>query len=373
MTQGLLATALHDWHTSHKARMVEFSGWKMPVQYSTGIVAEHHAVRQTVGLFDISHMARLEFQGPSATSFLDQLLTKHVAKLKPGQIRYSLITNDRGGILDDVLVYRLPEETPHYYLVVNAGNAAKIIDHLSVVAHEFSEDAQCEWIDHTLPTSMFALQGPKAVELLTSLTSDDLATLKYYRCQSTTFQNVEVFVSRTGYTGEDGFELVVPNDHAEEIWNTLLTRGEVFGIQPVGLGARDTLRLEAAMPLYGHELSEDINPFQAGLGFAVDLDKGTFWGSEALTAIQKETPQKVRIGLELEGKRIAREHYPVTVDGQSVGEVTSGTLSPTLEKPIAMAYVPPDYAAVGTKLAVEIRGKEAPAKVIPLPFYQRAK
>lgn len=373
MTQGLLTTALHDWHALHKGRMVEFSGWKMPVQYANGIVAEHHAVRQAIGLFDISHMARIEFKGPAATDYLDQLLTKHVAKLKPGQIRYSLITDSQGGILDDVLVYRLPEETPRYYLVVNAGNAEKIRNHLPLVADRLPDDAEYQWVDDTLQTSMFALQGPKALELMTKLTSSEIEQLKYYRCQHTNLQGVEIFVSRTGYTGEDGFELVLANDQAEKVWNLLLSEGEPLGIQPAGLGARDTLRLEAAMPLYGHELSEEINPFQAGLGFAVDVDKGDFWGAEALKKLKGQPQTITRVGLELEGKRIAREHYPVLAEGQRIGEVTSGTFSPTLQKSIAMAYVGPKYAAAGTQLAVEIRGKAAPAEVVSLPFYQRKK
>ena len=363
MTAPLRQTVLADWHATHGGRMVEFGGWNMPVQY-TGIVEEHNAVRQAAGLFDISHMGRLIFQGPGAAEFLDELVTSRVANLAVGQIRYGLVCNETGGILDDVLVYRLDDA---FSLVVNASNREKI---LGWVEPRLAS-AHVRMIDTTLETAMLALQGPRALEILSELTDAPLADLKYYHGLPAEVAGQNAYISRTGYTGEDGFELIV-TEGAVDLWNKLLETGRDRGLIPCGLGARDTLRLEAAMPLYGHELSEQIDPLTAGLSFAVKLDKGPFTGREALQALREQSGRPVRVGLELDSRRIAREHTPILVDGQPAGTVTSGTFSPTLQKSIAMGYVPARAATPGTSVAVDIRGKIEPARVVSLPFYQRA-
>jgi aminomethyltransferase len=353
-------TALFDWHVAHKARMVPFGGWEMPVQYA-GIVAEHKAVRSAAGLFDVSHMARLSFGGADAQALLEKVFTNSVGTMKDFQVRYGLICNEAGGILDDVLVYRWPYG---YAMVVNASNREKILTWLQ--RHAAGKDVQIQ--DQTESTVMVAVQGPKAVELVRGMFREDVTGLKYYYAQPTRYRDQNCVVSRTGYTGEDGFEVMVSNALGVNLWDELIGRGAV----PCGLGARDTLRLEAAMPLYGHELSESINPLQAGLGWAVKLDKGEFIGREALRSADAAKP--VRVGLELEGKRAAREGCPVqTADGRPVGTVTSGSYAPWLEKSIAMAYVEPASASVGTKLVVDIRGTPAPADVVPMPFYKRVK
>lgn len=362
MTDTLRRTPLNDWHVAHGGRMVEFGGWHMPVQY-TGIVEEHTAVRTAAGLFDISHMGRLIFQGPETAGFLNELVTSRVDSLAVGQIRYGLVCSEQGGILDDVLVYRLDDA---FGLVVNASNREKILGWIEPKLAA----AHVRMIDTTTDSAMLALQGPRALEILQTLTKAAVGNLKYYHGMPAEVCGLDAYVSRTGYTGEDGFELVV-TDGAVELWNKLLDAGQPQGLLPCGLGARDTLRLEAAMPLYGHELSESIDPLTAGLGFAVKFDKAAFFGREALLAIRDRQDRPVRVGLELEGRRIAREQTPILVDGQPAGHVTSGTFSPTLQKSIAMGYVPAAAAAVGTAVAVDIRGKIEPARVVGLPFYQR--
>ncbi len=361
--EPLLRTACHEWHAAHGGRIVDFAGWEMPVQYST-ITEEHLAVRHAAGLFDIAHMGRLTFKGPDASRFLDSIVTNDVASLKLGQIRYALITNEAGGILDDVLVYRFESS---YLLVVNASNRLKIVkwieDHIDGFDVEFE--------DITVSRFMLALQGPKALEVLDPLVDTDLTDISYYYGTESSIADQAAIVSRTGYTGEDGFEVIVAADFGLSLWKTLIEQGATVGLKPAGLGCRDTLRLEAAMPLYGHELDESIDPLTAGLGFAVKLDSADFIGKSALVAAKQTGTTKKRIGLVLEGRRIAREGATVLNEGEAVGEVTSGTFSPTLEKPIAMAYVQPGCSAVGTKLTVDIRGKSISADVIKLPFYRR--
>ena len=359
----LLRTPLYDWHVAHGGRMVEFGGWEMPVQYA-GIVEEHHAVRNAAGLFDISHMGRLRFKGADACRFLDAVLTNDVSKLRAGQVRYALVCNEAGGVLDDVLVYRFDDV---YWLVVNASNREKIVAWLE--GHRAAFDVRIE--DLTLLTGMIAVQGPHAAS---ALGEDDLAlwqTLKYYTATIGDLASGAI-VSRTGYTGEDGCELIVPREATTLVWEKLIARGAASGVRPCGLGARDTLRLEAAMPLYGHELTEQIDPLTAGLSFAVKLDKPDFIGKAALVAIAKRTDRPVRVGLKLDGRRIAREGCAVFVGEHRIGDVTSGTFSPTLQQPIAMAYVAPPHAAVGTAVEIDIRGKREAASVASLPFYKRA-
>jgi len=366
-------TPLYDWHAAHHCRMVDFAGWSMPVQYES-IVAEHQAVRSGVGLFDVSHMGRLKFTGPAALEFLDGLLTRRVADLAEGQVRYSLMTSESGGILDDVLIYRLADEAGRDYclLVVNASNRRKIWDWVS--AHLAGHDVHAT--DLTIETCLIAVQGPTAARALQPLTDLDLAALKYYHAAPTAVGGRPAIVSRTGYTGEDGFEVMAAADAAVEIWEAILESGRGDGAVPAGLGARDTLRLEAAMPLYGHELSETIDPLTAGLAFAVNLEGRKFPGRDALARIKQRPLERRRVGLELAGRRVPREHYAIRranepISSESIGEVTSGTFSPTLGRPIAMGYVRADSAEPGTDLMVDIRGQWEPARIVKLPFYRR--
>lgn len=356
-------TPLYSRHVALGARMVDFAGWEMPVQY-TGIVEEHQTVRTSAGAFDISHMGRLSFLGPDDLSLIQHVYTNNAATLKEGQIRYGLVCNLQGGIRDDVLVYRWANPN-HYVMVVNAGNREKIVGWIA----EHKGGRNVEVTDRTFETAMIAVQGPQAVDKCRGLTAGEPEKLAYYFGMMTVYRGGPCLVSRTGYTGEDGLEFIVNRDQAVTLWDELLGRG----IRPCGLGARDTLRLEAAMPLYGHELTEEIDPFQAGLSWAVKLDKGEFLGREALRHRKEEKTLRQRVGLELTGKRIAREGATILAGGREVGRVTSGTFSPTLGKVIAMAYVEPDQAVAGTSCAVDIRGRAEPARVVPLPFYKRAK
>ncbi len=376
MTTELSRTPLHDWHTAHGGRMVDFAGWSMPVQY-TSIAAEHAATRNSIGLFDISHMGRLQFFGPETVKFLDSIVTRRVTDMKPGQVRYALVCNQQGGILDDVLVYRPKDETadpktddaPSFQVVVNASNRLKIIDWIMRRLPDYAT----RLADVTAETAMIAVQGPKAVALVAPHLSNDLRAMRYYTLADSRFAGRVVSVSRTGYTGEDGCEIICSAGSAVAIWEKLLSEGQSSGAQAVGLGARDTLRLEAAMPLYGHELSESINPIQAGLSFAVNLNDREFVGREALQRAASDASQSVRVGLQLDGKRVARQGSAVLHGSDTVGEVTSGTFSPTFDRPIAMAYVRPTAAAIGAHLQVDIRGTQHPAIVVPLPFYERSK
>jgi aminomethyltransferase len=356
-----LRTPLYDWHATHGGRMVEFGGWDMPVQYST-IVEEHTAVRTAAGLFDISHMGRLSFAGTGALDLLQYINCNNIATMKEFQVRYGLVLNEQGGVRDDVLVYRWPYG---YAMVVNASNRDKILGWLD--QHKTNYEVQIT--DQTSSTSMIAVQGPKAMDLVRGVVADDLDSLPYYYARTTRYGNQPCVVSRTGYTGEDGVEFMVPAALGVKLWEELVQRGA----KPCGLGARDTLRLEAAMPLYGHELTEEIDPLQAGLGWAVKMDKGAFLGQDALRCRQQDGTRRVRVGLELEGKRIAREGAEVLAGDKVIGQVTSGTFAPTLEKAVAMAYVAPSHAAAGTPCTVDVRGKPASARVAPLPFYRRPK
>jgi aminomethyltransferase len=356
-------TPLNAWHHAHQGRMVDFAGWEMPVQYSS-IVEEHLAVRSAAGLFDISHMGRLSFRGAAAAGFLNQILTNDTSAMQVGDVRYSLVCNPSGGILDDVLIYRLPDR---WELVVNASNREKIVDWIRNTVG-FST---VEFADQTLVTGMIAVQGPRALEIVASATGTDFSDMKYYSSGDASVFNLQSLVSRTGYTGEDGLELVVAAEQTQRVWQALLEAGQSYGIKPAGLGCRDTLRLEAAMPLYGHELNESTDPLSAGLNFAVKLQKHDFIGKAALEAVKREGVSITRVGLVLEGRRIAREESPVQLRDSVIGKVTSGTFSPTLQKVVAMAYVPPSVSAPGTKLDVNLRGSLVPAEIAPLPFYKR--
>jgi aminomethyltransferase len=380
MDQNLLQTPLYEWHAAQGARMVDFAGWAMPVQYAS-ILEEHAATRSACGLTDISHMGRLRFEGPGAAEFLAGLLTRRVADMVLGQIRYSLVTNDKGGILDDVLIGYYHDECgqPFYVMVVNASNRQKIIRwtaaHLPCELAE-RRGREIVWSDVTRLWAMFAIQGPRSLELLQPLLDVDLASLKYYRGAQVRILHPAArrqggIISRTGYTGEDGFELSIGAGIAADLWKVLMEMGKPLGLVPTGLGARDTLRLEAGMPLYGHELSEAIDPFQAGLGFACHLVGYDFPGRDALKRIQEQPLPLVRVGLELLGRRPAREGCTILAGSQPVGQVTSGTYSPTLRRPIAMGYVWPAWSKPDTELSVDVRGRPEPARVVALPFYRR--
>jgi len=375
-TAQLTKTPLHDWHVANGGRIVDFTGWAMPVQY-TSIIEEHQATREAVGLFDISHMGRILFDGPNVAQFLDGLMTRSVANMKPQQIRYSLMCNEAGGVLDDVLVYRpvLKDDQPAGFgLVVNAGNREKILAWLRQNLKKRQVDNHSiEINDKTTEYSMIALQGPKTIELLDPFTTGELTAMRYYTGQLMSVAGVECFVSRTGYTGEDGCEIICDADKIVDLWEQLFAAAEKVGGRAIGLAARDTLRLEAGMPLYGHELLESINPVEAQLDFAINLRDREFIGKEAIMNFQKDHHQRVRVGLQLEGRRVPRENCRLLRSDEEVGIVTSGTFSPSFGHPIAMGYVKPTTAALGTTLDVDIRGKLHTATIVPLPFYQRGK
>lgn len=354
-------TVLHDWHAAHGARMVDFAGWDMPVQYTT-IIDEHTTVRTAAGLFDISHMGRLSFGGPDALALIQRVFSNNAATMKDFQVRYGLVCNDQGGIRDDILVYRWPYG---WAMVVNASNRPKILDWLA----DSKGTLYVQIMDQTPDTCMVAVQGPNAIALSAGMFEADPSKLSYYYAAPTRYQGQACVVSRTGYTGEDGLEVMISGKHGVQLWEDLLKRGA----KPCGLGARDTLRLEAAMPLYGHELSEEIDPYQAGLAWAVKLDKGDFRGKDALLRRKDDKSLRQRVGLELQGKRIAREGAVVKTNGAAIGVVSSGTFAPTLNKSIAMAYVDPPFAKPSTACQIDIRGKDESAAVVPLPFYKRPK
>jgi aminomethyltransferase len=367
---SLARTPLYDWHAAHGARLVDFAGWEMPVQY-TSIVAEHTATRTACTLFDVSHMARFRFRGTGSRQFLDSLLTRRVSDIRPGQIRYSLVTNEAGGIRDDVLVYCLPvrggaSDAVEFAMVVNASNRAKIAQWLQ---QHLAGRTAVEFTDRTIETAMIAVQGPQAIGLAQRFVDHPLESMKYYTGAEAAINGVAGLVSRTGYTGEDGVELVVPAAAALAVWTKLIDAGATAA----GLGARDTLRLEAAMPLYGHELSEQVDPIQAGLNFAVNLQDRNFPGRDAIAARKDDPTTPRRIGLTLTSKRVPREGFAVLAGDQPVGSVTSGTFSPTLDQPIAMAYVDPQHSASGLELSIDIRGRAEQASVVDLPFYTRRK
>ncbi len=366
----LQSTPLTAWHKANGARMAEFAGYEMPIQY-TGIVAEHQATRNAAGLFDISHMGRLRFDGPRSDQLLDHLLTRRVTDMQIGQVRYSLMCNEEGGILDDVLVSCLesPSNRQYFLLVVNASNRPKIVKWLQPHLADFPDVVMSDVTDQT---SMIAVQGPQAVALCGKLFSMPIESMGYYRAKVTQQMGKPTILSRTGYTGEDGFELIVRADDAVRIWENLVLAGRDQGLLPVGLGARDTLRLEAAMPLYGHELDETVDPYRAGLAFAVNLKARSFIGSESLETISTGGVSQKRVGLKLEGMRAARQGASILdADSRIVGTVTSGSHSPTLNQPIAMGYVDAAVAVDGQSFDVDIRGSRVSAKLCALPFYKR--
>ncbi len=371
----LLRTPLYNWHLAHGGRLVNFAGWSMPLEYSS-IIEEHKATRQACGLTDVSHMGRLRFEGPGARAFLDRTLTRRVDDLQLGQLRYSLVTNDQGGILDDVVVGCFPGELgdPVFLVVVNAANRQKILEWVRL---RLPDDGEIVVSDLTTIWAMFALQGPRSGEVLRSLVDFEIQKLRRFRGAVVPLRHparngCRAIISRTGYTGEDGFEIIVPHGIALAVWEAIMESGEGFGIKPVGLGARDTLRLEAALPLYGQELSAEVNPIEAGLEFACDLEARDFPGAQRIREVMAAGSSRKLVCLASCGRRIARNGHVIVYGNKVVGTITSGTWSPTLERPIAMGYVERPFAAVGTLLEIEVRGHREPAEVVPRPFYRGA-
>lgn len=361
----LKRTPLFDIHSSLKAKLVDFGGWNMPIQYS-GILQEHHAVRTAVGVFDVSHMGEIEIRGVEAAKQVDYVSTNSAAKLKIGQAHYSALLYEHGGFVDDILVHKISDT--HFFLCVNASNQEK--DARQIRQH-LRFDCEVEFTsDHY---AQLAIQGPKASATLQKLTSTNLADIKYYWFTDGVIAGVPARIAHTGYTGEDGFEIYVPPQAAVQVWNEILNAGQEFGIKPCGLGARNTLRLEAKMALYGHELTASVNPFEADLAWIVKMDKGDFVGRPSLeTALQKGLTRKL-VGFEMKGRGIARDGYEVWIDGTPAGWVTSGGPSPTLNKNIGLCYLPIDKAVPGVAIQVVIRDTPVDAVTVPTPFYKRAK
>jgi len=360
-------TPFYDYHVKHEGRMVDFAGWEMPLLYKAGgIIAEHEHTRNAASIFDVSHMGRVKFTGKGAAAFLQKIVTRNIEKGVVGQSMYSLVCNNQGGILDDVIVSRFEN---HWFMVCNASNREKLLGWFAQEQAGF--DVKIE--DETFNTAMVALQGPKVIGMLDDMLPSPASDLKRYHFEVQRYMMVISFtVFRSGYTGEDGVEIILPNAVAAMGVKLLGGDGDSSIIKPAGLGARDTLRMEAGMPLYGHELSEEVDPISAGLGWAVDLSKD-FVGVEALRKIQESGPKRKLVGLFIEGPRAARQHMTLHHDGKQIGEVTSGAMSPTLKRCIAMAYVDAPLAAPGTTLSLDLRGAQTPVTVTPLPFYKRKK
>lgn len=357
-------TPLYQWHESHGGKIVPFAGWLLPVQYGSGIIAEHKAVRERAGLFDVSHMGEFLVTGAGALTALQRLLTNDFTNMNIGRVRYTLLCNEAGGIIDDLVVCKLGEE--RYLLVVNAATCAKDAAWIRTHLNEAGGSVAFEDISHTL--AQIALQGPASPGILASI-SNTIPEKYYTLIEKGGAAGFDCIVSRTGYTGETGFELFCAPEHAIPLWEKIIGAGKDAGLVPCGLGARDTLRLEAAMPLYGHEMSETITPFEAGLSFAVKMEKNDFIGKAALAG--KENPERVRAGIKITGKGIAREGVEVFAGGRRVGAVTSGTFCPHLEAAVAMALVERSAAVPGAAVEVDIRGRRTEGVICNLPFYTR--
>ncbi|SRR5579883_640773 len=368
MTQAsasLRTTPLNATHRKMGAKMVDFGGWDMPVLYSS-LLEEHHAVRQRVGIFDVSHMGEIEVRGPEALKLVDHVSTNNASKLKPGQAHYSALLYGHGGFVDDILVHKVADD--HYFLCVNASNQDKDYEHIA--AHNKFD---CEVENAGERYAQIAIQGPRSLETLQKLTPAQLAPLKYYWFTDSTVSRAEARIARTGYTGEDGFEIYIAPSEAPRIWDELLAAGEEFGIRPAGLGARNTLRLEAKMALYGHEMDATITPWEADLGWIVKLDKGDFVGRDALIKQQNEGIRRKLIGFEMRGRGIGRDGYEVQIDRMAAGWVTSGGPAPTLNKNIGLCYLPVKEAEIGRTIEVMVRNQPVEAVTVPTPFYKRAK
>jgi aminomethyltransferase len=362
----LKRTPLFPLYAEYGAKTVEFGGWNMPVQFSS-ILQEHEAVRTKAGLFDVSHMGEFEVTGPDAESFLQYMVTNDVSKLEPGMALYSPMANEEGGCVDDLLIYRFSVDK--FWVVVNAGNIDKDYEWMSGYAEKY--DVHLE--NRSEDIALLALQGPAAESILQTLTTVDLGTVKFYRFVEGEVASIPMVISRTGYTGEDGFELYVRGNKSPQLWTALLQAGVAFGLIPCGLGARDTLRLEAKLPLYGHELTDDISPLEAGIGMFVKLDKGDFVGRSVLADQKANGVQRKVVGVQLLERGIPRADYRVLWNGKDVGFFTSGTMSPTLKTAIGLALVSLDASGIDTPLEADVRGKAVPSVVVKTPFYKRSR
>ena len=364
-TPALKTTPLNAVHRRMNAKMVDFGGWDMPVQYS-GILAEHNTVRNTVGVFDVSHMGEIEVRGPEALNLVDYISSNAASRLKIGQAHYSGLLYEHGGFVDDILVHKVDDD--HFFICVNASNQEKDFDHIvlmnSMKANvEFASDRYAQ----------IAIQGPKALDTLQKMTATPLASIKYYHFTDGEVAGAWARIARTGYTGEDGFEIYIAPDEAPGIWDKILEAGAEFGIKPCGLGARNTLRLESKMALYGHEIDASINPLEADLGWIVKFDKDNFVGKAALEKQKANGLSRKLIGFEMTGRGIGRDGYEVWLDGKPAGFVTSGGPSPTLNKNIGLCYLPVEAAEVGRTIQIMIRNQPVDAVTVPTPFYRRAK
>ena len=360
-----LKTPLYDVHVKAGGKIVPFAGYLLPVQYETGVIKEHMAVRTQAGLFDVSHMGEILCEGKDALANLQHILTNDFTNMVDGQARYSPMCNENGGTVDDLIVYKRGDND--YFIVVNAANKDK--DYQWMLNHQFGE---VKFTDVSAQYAQLALQGPKAMDILRKLTAEENIPQKYYHAVfDTEVAGIPCIISKTGYTGEDGVELYLPSEYAEKMWDTLLENGKEEGLIPCGLGARDTLRMEAAMPLYGHEMDDDVSPLETGLGFAVKMKKDDFIGKKALEEHAELT--RKRVGLEVIGRGIIREHQDLYAGDQKIGHTTSGTHCPYLGYPIAMALVDAGSVAIGDKVEADVRGRRVEAEVVQLPFYKRAK
>jgi len=361
----LRQTPLYERHVAMGGRMVPFAGYALPVQYPTGPMAEHHAVRQAAGLFDIDHMGQFRIVGRDADVFLQYVQPRDITAMAVWQAEYSFLCYADGTFVDDIFIYRLPDA---WFVVVNAANREKDLFWLDTLAVGFD----CDIVDVSDPICMFALQGPKAQTILQKLTDLDLSQVGFHTAAQGRVADIETLIGATGYTGEYGYELFFPAEHAVAMWESLLEAGRDEGLLPCGLAARDSLRFEACLPLYGHEIHAGVEPVGARLAWVCDWDKGPWIGREAVLRTKLEGPKQVLVGLEMVDKGVPREHYPVAANGRVIGQVTTGMKSPTLDRFLALAYVPPEYSTIGTEVEVIIREQPKKARVVPRPFYKPA-
>jgi aminomethyltransferase len=358
-------TPLYDCHVQQKGKIVSFAGYLLPVQYETGVINEHMAVRELAGLFDVSHMGEVILEGKDALLNVQRLVTNDCSHMYDGQVKYSPMCNENGGVVDDLLVYRIHSEK--YLIVINAANRLKDVNWIK--QHLIGE---VNFQDISDEVAQVALQGPKSKTILMKLIDENMLPAKYYSfVESVEINHITCLISKTGYTGEDGYEIYCKPEDAIKLWNTLLDAGKEEGLIPCGLGARDTLRLEAAMPLYGHEMDDTISPLETGLEFAVKMEKEFFIGKEGI--LERGDLKKNRIGLRITGRGIAREHCPVYIDNKQIGVTTSGTHCPYLGHPVAMALLDVEYTRIGTQVEIDVRGRKIAAEVVELPFYKRKK
>jgi aminomethyltransferase len=368
--ENLKKTPLNEAHRTLAGKMVDFGGWDMPVQYAAGVITEHLRTRTAAGLFDVSHMGEIWVEGEDAIKFVNRLTTNDVTQLVDGQAHYSAFMNEEGGVVDDLLVYRFDEGK--LLLVVNAGTTEKDWDWIT--SHK--KDENMTLTNASADYCQIAIQGPKALEIAQKLTDENLGEIKYYHFTVGKFDGVDAIISRTGYTGEDGFEIYADKKYAVQLWNKILETGdygEAEGILPAGLAARNTLRLESAMSLYGHELGDDISPLEANLGWICKINKGDFIGREKLVELKEKGLERKLVGFEMVDKGIGRDDFDVYIDDKKVGKVTSGSPAPYLKKNIGLAFVPAEFAKTGQEIKIDVRGKHLAAVIVPTPFYKREK